>query len=141
MMVTFAVWPRKRVPHDEMEGDVPTESTGGRFTNSNSRVSFTQFPSESHTSRVMAWPPSERKHGGPSLEFAMKNELLLDWRSHAGPMSPSMLLVQLYVSESKSKSQLSRASKTILLSLEYSVSSNGVSHRMNGGWLLSSNLQ
>ena len=52
-MVTFAVCPRKRVPHHEMEGDVPTVSTGGRFTNSNSRVSLTQFPSESHTSRMI----------------------------------------------------------------------------------------
>ena len=52
-MVTLAVCPRKRVPHHEMEGDVPTVSTGGRFTNSNSRVSLTQFPSESHTSRMM----------------------------------------------------------------------------------------
>ena len=138
--MTFAVSPRYRVPQEEIGGEVPTFRTGGRLISSIVRVSLTQCPSESHTSSVIDWLPSVRQ-GSVWFWFAMNREELLDTIEHEAEKSPSILLAQLYVSSSKSRSQLCLASKTISLPLEYSDSSDGESQRMNGGWLLSSTRQ
>ena len=69
--MTFAVIPMYSVPQAEMAGVVPTESTGGRFTNSISLVSHTQWLSVSHTSSVIWCVPSDRQVTWPAA-FASK---------------------------------------------------------------------
>ena len=69
--MTFAVIPMYSVPHAEIAGVVPTESTGGRFTSSISLVPHTQWLSVSHTSSVIWCVPSDRQVTWPAA-FASK---------------------------------------------------------------------
>ena len=118
-------------PDEEIAGVVPTESTGGRLTNSICLDSCTQWLSVSQTSRVIWCVPSDRQ--AEDSEFDSKTEPFPLISPHALNRSPSILLVHEYDNSSRSRSHELDALNETALPLANTSSSRGESQRMNGG--------